>query len=111
MIAYVAAQYVDVFVFHWLKQKTGGKHLWLRNNASTMVSQAVDSVAVISITFGAVYLAGEMSIKVNFGLMLSNYLFKFLAAILDTPIIYLLVHKLKPYLGIDAASELSRENS
>jgi uncharacterized PurR-regulated membrane protein YhhQ (DUF165 family) len=111
MIAYVAAQYVDVFVFHWLKQKTGGKHLWLRNNASTMVSQAVDSVAVISITFGAVYLAGEMSLKVIFGLMLSNYLFKFLAAILDTPIIYLLVHKLKPYLGIDAASELSRENS
>lgn len=111
MIAYVAAQYVDVFVFHWLKQKTGGKHLWLRNNGSTMISQAVDSVAVISITFGAVYLAGQMSLKVILFLMLSNYLFKFLAALIDTPIMYLLVYKLKPYLGIDTASELSQGKS
>ena len=100
MIAYVAAQYIDVYVFHWLKQKTKGKHLWLRNNVSTLVSQAVDSIAVILITFGAVWFAGDMTLAVILGLMLSNYLFKVIAALLDTPIIYLLVYKLRPYLGL-----------
>ncbi|NND81086.1 MAG: queuosine precursor transporter [Gammaproteobacteria bacterium] len=101
MLAYVAAQYIDVYLFHFLRQKTGGKHLWLRNNGSTVISQAVDSIAVISITFGAVVLSGDMSLNVMFGLMLSNYVFKFMAAIVDTPLIYLLVHKLRPYLELD----------
>jgi len=101
MLAYVLAQYVDVFLFHWIKQKTNGKHLWLRNNGSTLISQAVDSVTVISVTFGAVVLAGDMSIAIAFGLMLSNYLFKLVSALADTPIIYILVHKLRPYLQIE----------
>jgi uncharacterized PurR-regulated membrane protein YhhQ (DUF165 family) len=72
----------------------------LRNNGSTLVSQAVDSVTVISITFGAVLLAGDISFSVVLGLMLSNYLFKMASALADTPIIYLLVHKLRPYLEL-----------
>ncbi len=102
MLAYVLAQYVDVFLFHWIKRKTNGKHLWLRNNGSTMVSQLVDSAAVISVTFGAAFLAGDMAIGVIFGLMLSNYLFKLVSALIDTPIIYILVAKLKPYLGLSS---------
>jgi uncharacterized PurR-regulated membrane protein YhhQ (DUF165 family) len=101
MVAYVLAQYIDVFLFHWIKKKTNGKHLWLRNNGSTLVSQAVDSVTVISITFGAVVLAGDMALGVVLGLMLSNYLFKMVSALADTPIIYLLVHKLRPYLELE----------
>lgn len=101
MVAYVAAQYIDVHLFHWFKTKTNGKHLWLRNNGSTLISQAVDSLAVISITFGAAFLAGQMTLKVIFFLMLSNYMFKILAALLDTPLIYLLVHKLRPYLELE----------
>ncbi|MBT8115976.1 MAG: queuosine precursor transporter [Arenicella sp.] len=104
MMAYVAAQYIDVYLFHFLRKKTAGRHLWLRNNCSTLISQAVDSIAVISITFGAVVLAGEMTMGVVLGLILSNYVFKLLAALLDTPIIYLLVSKLRPYMGIDQAS-------
>lgn len=100
MLAYVLAQYVDVFLFHWIKKKTKGKHLWLRNNGSTLVSQLVDSVAVISVTFGAAFLAGSMSLGLIAGLMLSNYLFKLFSALIDTPIIYLLVARLKPYLGL-----------
>ncbi|HKI82092.1 MAG TPA: queuosine precursor transporter, partial [Pseudodesulfovibrio sp.] len=50
MIAYLAAQFVDVWLFHFWKDLTGGKHLWLRNNGSTMVSQMVDTVSVILIT-------------------------------------------------------------
>jgi len=101
MVAYIVAQYVDVYVFHWIKKKTNGKHLWLRNNGSTLISQAVDSLAVISVTFGALVLAGDMAISVAFGLMLSNYAFKLVSALADTPIIYLLVHKLRPYLELD----------
>lgn len=108
MIAYVAAQYIDVYVFHWLRTRTKGKHLWLRNNGSTIISQAVDSIAVISITFGAVYLSGQMTLNVIFGLMLSNYLFKFLAALLDTPIIYLLVSKLRLYLELEAPGDVRK---
>jgi len=101
MIAYVLAQYVDVFLFHWIKEKTGGKHLWLRNNGSTVISQAVDSVTVILITFGAVIFAGEMTWQVVLALMLSNYLFKLFSALADTPLIYGLVSVLKPYLGLE----------
>jgi uncharacterized PurR-regulated membrane protein YhhQ (DUF165 family) len=100
MVAYILAQYIDVFLFHWIKKKTNGKHLWLRNNGSTLVSQAVDSITVISITFGAVLLSGDMSLAVVLGLMLSNYLFKMASALADTPIIYLLVYKLRPYLEL-----------
>lgn len=100
MVAYVVAQYIDVFLFHWIKQKTGGKHLWLRNNGSTIISQAADSVAVISITFGAVIIAGGMTWQAVLILMLSNYMFKLFSALADTPIIYILVAKLRPYLGL-----------
>ena len=50
MLAYMVAQFCDVRLFHFWKRVTGGRHLWLRNNASTMVSQIVDSTAVILIT-------------------------------------------------------------
>lgn len=100
MLAYIAAQYVDVYVFHKIKAWTGGKHLWLRNNGSTLISQAVDSVVVIGVTFGAAFLAGKMSWDVIVTLLVSNYLFKLFAALLDTPIIYLLVARLRPYLEL-----------
>ena len=50
MIAYLAAQFCDVYLFHFWKKLTKGKHLWLRNNGSTLISQMVDTVAVILIT-------------------------------------------------------------
>lgn len=101
MLAYIAAQYIDVYLFHFFKSLSNGRHLWLRNNASTLVSQAVDSVVVMSVTFGAAYLAGNMTLSVIFGLMLSNYLFKMFAALIDTPIIYLAVATLRRYLQLE----------
>ncbi len=50
MLAYLAAQFCDVYLFHFWKGLTSGRHLWLRNNGSTMISQLVDTVAVILIT-------------------------------------------------------------
>ena len=89
MMAYIAAQYCDVYLFHFWKRLTNGKHLWLRNNGSTLVSQGVDSFMVISVTFGASFLAGTMTLPVILALMGSNYLFKLTVALIDTPFFYL----------------------
>lgn len=101
MLAYVAAQYADVRLFHFWKRLTRGKYLWVRNNFSTLMSQMIDSIAVISITFGALFIAGEISLRTIAILMLSNYLFKMAAALLDTLPFYILVSRLKRYLQID----------
>ncbi|HIG44570.1 MAG: queuosine precursor transporter [bacterium] len=98
MLAYIAAQYCDVYLFHFWKRLTNGKHLWLRNNGSTLISQGVDSFMVIGVTFGAAFLAGSMSSAVMLTLIGSNYLFKLTIALLDTPFIYLGVYSLKSYL-------------
>lgn len=98
MIAYLIAQSVDVRLFHFWKRLTKGKHLWLRNNASTTVSQLVDSTAIITI----LYLAGNLGDAIdNVGaviiLILNSYLFKFFFALFDTPLMYLGVRLLKNY--------------
>lgn len=99
MIAYLAAQFCDVYLFHFWKDLTKGKHLWLRNNGSTMVSQLIDSIAVISITFGLAFLRGEMTFNQMLNLLLSNYSFKFLAALIDTLPFYIGVKYLSRYIG------------
>lgn len=104
MLAYVVAQYIDVYLFHAIKRMTNGKHLWLRNNGSTMVSQLVDSFTVVAVTFGASYFAGDMALSAIIVILFSNYAFKLAAAMLDTPIIYLLVARLRPYLEIKTTS-------
>lgn len=109
MIAYFIAQFVDVHLFHFWKKLTAGKHLWLRNNGSTMVSQIVDTVAVILIThFYAHALPIDADAAIWPQLMLfiaTGYAFKFVVALVDTPLIYLAVHLLKGYLQLDPNRE------
>lgn len=105
MVAYVTAQYCDIQLFHFWKRLTKGKHLWLRNNMSTLISQAVDSIMVISVTFAAAFVAGNIGLMTMLGMMLSNYLFKLCAALLDTGPLYYLVYKLRPYLRLDEIEE------
>ena len=98
MIAYLIAQSVDVRLYHFWKRLTKGKHLWLRNNASTTVSQLVDSTAIITI----LYIAGNLDDAVDDAgaviiLILNSYLFKFFFALFDTPFMYLGVRLLKNY--------------
>ena len=101
MIAYLTAQFVDVHIFHYLKEKTGEKKLWLRNNVSTIISQLIDSSAVILITH---YLVdglpkssdGELTHSL-FYFTISGYLFKLVIALLDTIPFYYLTKKLKKY--------------
>ncbi|MEM1091593.1 MAG: queuosine precursor transporter [Pseudomonadota bacterium] len=101
MMAYLAAQYVDVQLFHFWKRLTRGKHLWLRNNLSTLVSQMVDATMVVTVTFGAAYLAGTVTLQQMAVLIGSNYLFKMVVALLDTGPFYLGVHWLRRYLQVE----------
>lgn len=109
MIAYTAAQFCDVFLFHFWKSITKGKHLWLRNNGSTMVSQFIDATAVIMVTFGGAWLAGEMGLRSIAVLIGSNYLFKVTVAALDTVPFYIGVKYLSRYLQIDPTREGAAE--
>ncbi|MBO6522182.1 MAG: queuosine precursor transporter [Balneolaceae bacterium] len=98
MIAYLIAQSVDVRLFHFWKKKTNGKHLWLRNNGSTMFSQLIDSTAIITI----LYVAGNLGDNINsvaavIILIMNSYLFKFFFALFDTPLMYLGVKLFKDF--------------
>ncbi len=104
MVAYLAAQFCDVAMFHFWKNLTKGKHLWLRNNGSTMISQLVDSTAVIFITFWGAFRTGDRSLSALLVLVGSSYLFKVVVAALDTIPFYIGVRYLGRYLRIDPAA-------
>lgn len=79
MAAYLISQHHDVISYHWWMKKAP-KHLWLRNNASTIVSQALDTVIFISLAFYGTFPIGAM--------IVGQYTVKLLIALLDTPFIY-----------------------
>lgn len=90
MIAYLTAQTIDVRLFHFWKKRTGGRHLWLRNNGSTMVSQLVDSITILAILYAMGNLGDSIdTIGALVILILNSYLFKFFFALFDTPLFYL----------------------
>ncbi|MFT5422463.1 MAG: putative integral membrane protein (TIGR00697 family) [Phycisphaerales bacterium] len=108
MVAYMIAQLVDVHVFHFWKRVTNGNHLWLRNNGSTLVSQLVDTVAVILITHfyahalpidGAGSLWGQLLLFI-----LTGYVFKLVVALFDTIPFYFGVPRLARYLRLPPAT-------
>jgi uncharacterized integral membrane protein (TIGR00697 family) len=104
MIAYLTAQFVDVSVFHALKKLTKGKMLWVRNNGSTLTSQMVDSIAVVSITYYVnAFKIPDGSTVIGFltMLILSNYIFKMSSALLDTIPFYIGTKFLGKYLNIN----------
>ncbi len=96
MLAYACAQFTDNWLYHFWKEFTGGKHLWLRNNGSTWVSQLIDTAIVNSILF---YIGFGMEFWLGLQIMATIYLHKLLLAALDTPLIYLGVYVLKRILG------------
>ena len=90
MIAYLFAQFIDVRIFHFWKRLTNGKHLWLRNNGSTIASQLVDTTLVVMILFLGVWEPSNI-----ISAIIDGWLFKMLMAVIDTPIIYGIIHLLK----------------
>ena len=94
MVAYIISQNLDVLGFHYLKEKTNGKYLWLRNNVSTMFSQSIDTILFIGIAFLGVF---PLSVVIN--MMIFQYIVKLIIAACDTPFVYLLVMALKERIG------------
>ena len=86
MLAYLVSQHHDVFAFHLWRRLTKGRFLWLRNNASTMVSQGIDTVLFITIAF-----VGVVPTNVLLNMILGQYVIKLCIAVADTPICYALV--------------------
>ena len=102
MMAYLIAQYIDVRVFHFWKKLTKGKHLWLRNNASTIFSQFVDTFSVLFLLCLLDVIAWEMfSI-----LLLNGFLFKVFFAAFDTPIAYALIYIIRKRFGLKFGEEI-----
>ena len=103
MTAYLFAQYIDIQIYHYWKRVTNGKHLWLRNNFSTITSQFVDTLAVVLLLCFFEVLPWHM-FK---GLLISGFLFKLLIAVCDTPFLYLGVYLFKKRFKLKTNEEIS----
>ncbi|MCC1483797.1 queuosine precursor transporter [Winogradskyella immobilis] len=88
MMAYLFAQFIDIQIYHFWKKLTKGKHLWLRNNCSTFLSQFLDTATVLLLLCSFNAIAWDKFA----GLLLAGFLFKVLIAALDTPFLYIGVY-------------------
>lgn len=86
LIGFVCSQNIDVFLYHFIWSKTGEDKtkLWLRNNGSTLISQAIDTIIFTTLAFWGVY-----PTEVFTSILITTYVFKAIVALLDTPFIYL----------------------
>ena len=102
MLAYLFAQYIDVRVYHFWKKLTNGKHLWLRNNASTVFSQFIDTFSVLFLLcyFGAIQW------EMFWVLFINGFLFKVFFAAFDTPIFYICAYYLKRKFNLKINEEI-----
>ena len=102
MIAYLLAQFVDIRIYHFWKKLTNGKMLWLRNNFSTFASQFLDTFSVVLL----LSVFGILPWDLFFGLVLSGFIFKVIVALLDTPLLYLLVWMFKKKFDLKWGEEI-----
>jgi uncharacterized integral membrane protein (TIGR00697 family) len=98
IVAFLVSQLIDVTMFHFLKNKTGNKMIWLRSTGSTVVSQLFDSFIVLGIAFWA---TGIMTTDVFIKSAFTGYFVKLIIAIGMTPIIYLGHYLIGNYLAKD----------
>ncbi|KAA3623251.1 MAG: VUT family protein [Flavobacterium sp.] len=105
MMAYLLAQYIDISIFHFWKRLTRGKHLWLRNNFSTFLSQFVDTFTVLVLLCSF----GKIEWHLFAGLLLSGFLFKVMVAATDTPFLYAAVYVLRRRFGLKIGEEIDLE--
>jgi len=101
MFAYLAAQLVDVRLFHFWKGLTKGRMLWVRNNFSTIVSQLIDTTLVVFVLF-----VGVESTETMTGYIMDGWLFKILCALLDTVLIYAFMAWARRFFGLRLGQEI-----
>ena len=83
LLAYFISQHLDVWLYHYFRELTKGRHLWLRNNVSTLISQALDTLI-----YGVVVWWGVVDFATAMQLALAKYVFKLIIALCDTPFLY-----------------------
>lgn len=110
IIAFLVSQFTDVFIFWMLRNKTGGKMIWLRSTGSTVFSQLIDTFIVLGIAF---WLTGKMNTSEFINAAFTGYTFKLIIAVLLTPLIYLGHYLIEKYLGKEAEAiiEQAAKNS
>ena len=96
--AFLVSQLIDVSIFHFVKNRTGNKMIWLRSTGSTVISQLFDSFIVLGIAF---YLPGIMDTKTYVISGFTGYSVKLVIAVLMTPMIYLGHYLIEKYLAKD----------
>jgi uncharacterized integral membrane protein (TIGR00697 family) len=101
MTAYLFAQLIDVRLFHFWKNVTKGKHLWVRNNFSTIFSQLADTFLVVTVLFIGVKPVGEIA-----GFIIDGWLFKMLVALVDTLFIYLIIYIFRTVFDLKPGQEI-----
>jgi uncharacterized integral membrane protein (TIGR00697 family) len=102
MLAYLFAQFVDIQIYHFWKNITKGKHLWLRNNFSTFLSQFIDTATVLILLCSF----GEIQWRLFSGLLMAGFLFKVIIAALDTPILYIFVFFIRKRFKLEIDQEI-----
>ncbi len=102
MLAYLFAQFVDIQIYHFWKSITKGKHLWLRNNFSTFLSQFIDTATVLILLCSF----GEIQWRLFSGLLMAGFLFKVIIAALDTPILYIFVFFIRKRFKLEIDQEI-----
>ena len=107
IVAFLLGQLIDVSVFHRIRNATGEKHVWLRATGSTAVSQLVDSFVVLYIAF----VLGPQKWPTSLFMAVSsvNYVYKMLAAVAMIPLLYLMRHAIRAYLGHERERQLREE--
>ena len=113
IVAFLIGQVLDVLVFHRIKKITGEKNIWLRSTGSTLVSQLIDSFVVLFIAFyiGKRIQTGQgdpWSLSQVLTTATGNYIYKFIVALLMTPVIYGIHNFIERYLGHSTASQLKK---
>lgn len=103
VIAFFTSQLIDVFIFHRIKKATKSRFLWLRATGSTVISQFIDSFVVIFIAF---YIGAGWDLRQVIAVGLVGYFYKFIIAILMTPILYLVHYLIDGYLGKELSEKL-----
>lgn len=107
LVAFLVGQIVDVGVFHRIRLWTGEQKVWLRATGSTLVSQFLDSYVVLFIAF--VIGPPKWSIALFLAVGTVNYLYKFVVAVLLTPVIYLAHYFIDRFLGEALAREMKEK--
>jgi uncharacterized integral membrane protein (TIGR00697 family) len=103
IIAFLVSQLVDVTIFHKIKKVTGEKKVWLRATGSTVISQLVDSFIVVFIAFK---IGKGWSWATVLSISILGYSYKFLVAVLMTPIIYFIESRIEQYVGHETAKRM-----